>query len=353
MKFPSYISSSSRPVTAFLLRACLFAAGLATLQIAVVTLFAHDEDRTVLEALHAAEQERWPIVFFGDSTLEFVSKEDTDERTLEQMVSENLAAWTSSESSRDNSGIAPSTAFIAFPAMRMFVYAAMARHMEKAPYRPRYMIIPVNLRSFAPPWDWFPGWQFVDVFQELRFGAAYRYFKTPMLIFDVTDMVPISEEEYMNSPVYYGNEHCGQLKDFVMEMDKGYTRDLASGFIVSYMSPITSTNRQLVALRDLARTAKRLGVTPLFYLTPTDYEEGVNQLGEDLRRQLEANAKVVTQALADEVAPSLDLTFALDHSHFDYHHMPDEHLRDTGRVFLANQITDWIKAQEAAQASLR
>ena len=349
MKFPSYISSSSRPVTAFLLRACLLAAGLVALQIALVTLLSRNEDRTVLEALYAAEQKELPTVFFGDSTLEFVSKEDADERTIEQMLSENLASWAKSDSSQ---GVALSASFIAFPAMRMFVYAAMARHMEKSPYRPRYMIIPVNLRSFAPPWDWFPGWQYVDTFQELRFGAAYRYFKTPMLIFDVTNMEPISEGEFMSSPVYYGDEHRGQLKDFVMEVETGYTRDLASGFIVSYMSPVRSTNRQLVALRDLAQTTKRLGVTPLFYLTPTDYEEGVNQLGEDLRRQLQANAEVIAQVLAEEGVPVLDLTFALDHSHFDYHHMPNEHLRDTGRVFLADQITDWIRTQETARASL-
>jgi hypothetical protein len=88
------------------------------------------------------------ISMFGDSVAERVSRNDSDKRSLAQMVSENVAPRTFMALTRS--------------AHQPDIYEPLIRAMLLQPRRPRVLIVPVNLRSFSPQWMLSPDWHFAQ-----------------------------------------------------------------------------------------------------------------------------------------------------------------------------------------------
>ncbi len=104
--------------------------------------------------------------------------------------------------------------------------------------------------------------------------------------------------------------------------------------LTAYMGYIRADQRQLVALKSIARLLPRSGITPIFYITPVDYQIGESFFPNRFRERLERNSAVIRRELAVPGAIVLDLTTALDTQAFAWRQVvyPNEHLSRGGAV---------------------
>ena len=89
--------------------------------------------------LNRAIRDQREIIFFGDSTMGALGRNDRDKRPIGKMLEDRLKEKVS---------------MIAGSAYSMEIYHAFCTYLKAHAERlPRWIIIPINLRSFSPVWD--------------------------------------------------------------------------------------------------------------------------------------------------------------------------------------------------------
>jgi hypothetical protein len=113
---------------------------------------------------------RWKapeILFLGDSVLGRIAREDTDRRTLDQMVEDFLT-------SRKR------LLCISHPAYNLRIYYHLLQIFKCTRQKPKQVILPINMRSFSPQWDLNPAWQFNEEIDALKKYVQTSGRRTPI-----------------------------------------------------------------------------------------------------------------------------------------------------------------------------
>jgi len=221
------------------------------------------------------------------------------------------------------------------------LFAAMTRYIStNSTVMPGTIIIPVNLRSFSPEWYRKPQYQFERQKFILEKPAPLRYFFQPLATLHALTVPAVSQEEFLNSPVYSGTTTVGFVKDFE---DPGTFSTVTKEtrrqkFIYDYMGRIEANNEELLALAETLRLGEQAGISMLVYITPIDYTSGVSLVGKDFIPQIRENARIVCGIAAAAGTPCIDLSLALGTEHFDSRAYPNEHLDEAGRRYIAEQL---------------
>ena len=121
-----------------------------------------------IKLIDRAVSGKMDIVFFCDSTNFVYSMQDTDQRTISQMLQGLI-------SERE-------ILTIDHGAFSMDIYLAFCNYIIRSGNKPNVVIISVNMRSFSPAFDQRPNWQF----EEERFFLNYpllRPFFKPLAVF--------------------------------------------------------------------------------------------------------------------------------------------------------------------------
>lgn len=294
-------------------------------------VYTGDEDSNVVR-LRQLLQEGVDVVYFGDSVNYIVDPQDEDQRPISEMLD----------------GLVPNlkVAAIDHPAYHLRVFEAFVDALAGQLELPRAVVIPINLRSFSPSWDRFPQYQFTEVRRELKYGLWWRAVEKPLRTFHVLDdFREASWDEYEQTPVYFGTEPAGIVLDFD---NPSYRRPSPekrrNKFIFEYMAAVSPDHRLLESLRRIAARARELKITALFYVTPVDAETGTSYVGPAFVPQIEANTKAIRGQLTDIDPPLLDLALSLPAARFHYASVyPNEHLDETGRMFVARKLAAALK----------
>jgi hypothetical protein len=118
------------------------------------------------------------------------------------------------------------------------------------------------------------------------------------------------------------------------------------------MYPLTADHPRLRDMIDITRIFDSSRTRLLFYLTPIDYQTGNRLVGEAFSRRLRENSAVIRALLAAENVLAPDLTFSLGWEAFGWrgdgqvpggNKIPDEHLAEAGRRYVATQVADSLK----------
>ncbi len=88
------------------------------------------------------------VLYFGDLVVERISRDDLNQSTLGEMVTEDLKDIP--------------TCYISHSSYNPKIYYYLLSALEKMKGYPKVVILPVNLRCFSPQWDLNPQWQFED-----------------------------------------------------------------------------------------------------------------------------------------------------------------------------------------------
>jgi hypothetical protein len=285
------------------------------------------------------------VLYFGDSVVERVSREDVDTTPLGQAVADRL---------RPNH----TTCVVSHTGYRPGIYLALSRVLASLPKKPWLVILPINVRCFSPQWDWNPRFEL-----DREITAINRYPRDPqkkMIRLVPTDKMPVGFwkwQAFLRWQVRYPFSSSHRIKYFVNVIAKQPKDSSAADFrlrqifIFHYLHPLEANHRQLKYLQTLLRFLCELGIPVLSYLTPINYQAGARYVGEDFKALVSENVGKVLQqmagnsltAVSDNVfkGPKLTVanwTFLLTENFFFHRNESTEHLNASGRNKLSDSI---------------
>lgn len=291
------------------------------------------EYRLLKEFVTAYSSNRPPtLLAFGDSVFLRVASEDHPQESLADMLCLQFGDQIFQVSgSGYHSGI-----FERFSAV-----------LATLPARPSTVIIPVNLRSFSPTWDLNPLYQFraeTDVLSSFIAGD---------LNYRLQNVDADSDSQNLSFVMACGGGRSVTLGDFlditrtqpVPDSDEWVAR-LKCIFKYHYTCTLDQENRKLRSLVMAVKTLNDLGVAVYCYITPINYEAGIEYCGSSFAGKVCENISVLQHELETATAiTSLSGMFRLDDFAFKFGrdvfftpHNSTEHLRLEGRQFLTQRI---------------
>ncbi len=273
------------------------------------------------------------IIYMGDSTINWAAVHDINRNDMPILLNLLLPRAIIGK--------------VTHASYNMDVYAAYVDYIVRKNYHPRFVIIPINLRSFSAEWDRQPSWQFAKE----KFIAHYKdtmwmKFYQPLAVMRLFT-TPISQYEYQMTKVYNGSQEVGRVKDFDNPGFK-YTDEehLKKKLISRYMYDLKPENRKIIAMRHVARVLRDHGITAIFYITPIDVQTGIKALGGEFATRLGNNINCITTTLNEENTNVLNLSAALPTNNFAWiednklEAYPNEHLNLKGKMFVVKNLVN-------------
>jgi len=279
------------------------------------------------------------VLFFGDSTSLFVSRDDLVRRSVVDLISK---------------AIAPSkVCAIAGVAYHAGIYEALLRTLGSLPARPRVVVITVNVRQFATQWAAHPDYQFAEVIQAAREMAADPSGSVPIVPPFRRQGEPSGDawNAYRRTAVDYPGREESTVGAF---LDSIWTRGLPTRerqraiFAFHYLFSLTEAPRRLASLREAVLLAQQVAPSVVAYLGPINHEAATELLGSTFDRlDAERSRSIVDMCNGAAVRPNAvrvhDWTRLLPRAGFFHAYEPSEHLNELGRGALASRIVSTIR----------
>lgn len=323
----------------FIAKLALLAAILAALQLAFGVASGYKDTPTPVRLCDAYLEEGRDVIYLGESTLYTFDPADKDQAPINEMLQRLLPELR--------------IGCVAHDAYHMELYDAFATYLAGKPHPPRLVIVPINLGTVSPYWDRRPEYQFERLKLFLRHdNALFRAFYRPLAVFHVLNLTPHSQREFDHTLVYDGDTPVGLMSTFTSPAYRTFSEQhMRDQLVLRYMYRVPPDHPKLLAMTRLARTLEKAGVQVLFYLTPIDYETGDQYLGPRFSERIRENAALFTTKLDEAGQKPLDLTFNLGAGQFHWGSLyPNEHLNESGRRYVAEQLAQTVRARLEAPA---
>ena len=275
------------------------------------------------------------VLYLGDSVVERIADQDTDRRSLGQMVIDEIAPNLNG-------------AVISFSAYHISVYHAFLKSLEVTKKQPKIVILPVNIRAFSPQWDLQPRWQYKEELQALE---VYRKSSSKVIkqLFDDRYFVPkYLQNKYRKITVNYplsSFSTIGQFLDIIESRPKNENAQhfrKKQIFIFNYAHPLVTEHRKLIEITKTLNFLFNLGIKVFVYITPINIDAGVKYVGEKFKNQILSNIQTLENVLLPYernnsfVYSNWCLEFPSET--FFYNDLATEHLNQNGRLKLSKLI---------------
>jgi len=275
------------------------------------------------------------VLFFGDSTIRFTGERDVNRDGIDTFF-------------LNQSGL--SICAIASQGFTAILYSQYVQLLDSTRYRPKLVIIPVNLRVFSDsvakrPSTSFPLRQIYTRYRAIGVFEWRDYLKYRFL--GLEDRL---NNEWRNQPVVHGTVNLGtngeilaasridEPLDYAPEREPQYARQLAIKFRYHYMMPVETNDPMLKRIEETLGHLKKLGIPVLLYLTPINVQDGDRYVGTEFSEQVFRNVSVIKGRIAAHGETVIDLSRSLDPSFFIHKRDVFEHLNTDGREFVAQQV---------------
>ncbi|HNA89559.1 MAG TPA: hypothetical protein PK989_09650 [Anaerolineales bacterium] len=275
------------------------------------------------------------ILYLGDSVVERVSWGDKDKRTLDVMVADRL---------RNQKRLL----CVSHSAYHLKVYYYLLKVLSCTHQKPDLVILPLNIRSFAPQWDLNPNWQFNE-----EIAALEEFLKDPSRIPVISqnkEVIPFTEQE-KGMGLDFPFTHLKRFGEFQEIINSNPTSDEEKTFrkkqifIFHYLHPLSDSHPKLMFFPRIIGLCRELNIRLFIYVTPVNYQGGQRYVGKAFADLLSANVNVVRQKMEtnlDQALHFLDLSLALPSEAFFHADEASEHLNQYGRAqlteILANEV---------------
>lgn len=274
------------------------------------------------------------LLLLGDSVSERIANEDTDRRTLHQMMIDRV-------------GSAQSCLAISHTAYQPAIYRDLMEVLARLPASPRVVMLPINPRAFSPQWHGSPLWALEQEHAAIRAWLADPGRPIPAIadveagegLFDQFDRTRVRLQ--LSSLTRNGDLRAISLMptDNPAEQKVRY-REL---FAWHYAYTFDQSHPKLLALRDAITLIGRMNATALCYLTPINVEAGRDVHGPRFPDVAAALADQIARALAPALGTGghrfADFSAALGREFFFKNNLATEHLNARGRDKLAAAAT--------------
>jgi hypothetical protein len=274
------------------------------------------------------------IVGLGDSSIKFSYEKDIDTTTYSIL--------------RDVSG--KEIFEVLSPAYHVGIYEHFFKYIAKNHPSVKYVLVPINLRSFSTQWDMNPAYEFKKETAFLNGNAKWiEVFFRPLSVFKFFSP-DIDESEYHNTRVFKGTVPVGKVKDFLTRnYDKVTPEYFKDKMIFHYMYDLKPDHRKLRSIARMIKAGKKFNVTPVFFIAPVDHENGSALLGNEFTVQINKNVKTIRSVIDSNHGKILDLSTALGKNYFYWYYdekaeySPNEHLTYQGKLLVAQKLSELIK----------
>lgn len=276
------------------------------------------------------------ILLFGDSVTERVSIMDKDKRNLGGFVEKEFENRYR-------------LACLSHSAYHMKIYRALLEVLRSTRQKPGLVILPINVRSFSPQWDFEPSWQFEREIELIRNYVSDPFKVIPIL---AETVVPQTQyEEFDATEVSYPLTNSNRICQFRLIINgKPQTQEQFAYrkkqiFIFHYLHTLASEHPKLLHLLAIVRLLRELDINLLLYVTPINYQAGERYAGSEFTELLNKNTQVIRDALIpleSEMMKFFDLSTSLASDKFFTLDDATEHLNQYGRAELAVFISRMV-----------
>ena len=288
------------------------------------------------------------VLYLGDSTLLLPFGEVTTGEILQELLPDRRIGQ------------------VAHPAYNLDLFYDYTAYVDRHGDWPTTLVLPINLRSFSPAWDSRPAFQFEKESKILALGLPWaRLFLRPLDVFGFF-RPSISQQDFLNTPVYAGDVLVGYVRDFEeLTADETLQEDAENAYrevkledeetaqavlTYHYMYNLEPDHRKLDSMVAVAELAAKHGVNVIFYITPINVEQGERFLGSEFRERFTDNIRVVQSKLDAVASDNVTLlNMAFDLPAYDFTDL--EHLTETGKEYIAEQIALTIRRETASSIS--
>ncbi|MFA5143718.1 MAG: hypothetical protein WC522_06095 [Candidatus Omnitrophota bacterium] len=286
-----------------------------------------------IKELNECLKRKADVIYFGDSTISNSAKDDSDKRSIVSMLQDQLPQLK--------------ICCIQGSSYNMDVYLSFCRYILKQKYRPKVLIIPINMRSFSPEWDMRPEYQFEKLKVFLDGSIFLKILYRPLSVLKC-NLYGVRQDQFKNTPVFNGDMPVGRVKDFEQSIYGGCKDYSAAGarkvFLYLYMYSLKERHRKIQSMLGIAKIMKQSGTKVIFYITPIDYETGEKYLPAQFLKRLDSNTRLIASLLSIEGVDLLDISKGLGAASFNYP-FPciSEHMNESGRRYVAQRLADEIE----------
>ena len=268
------------------------------------------------------------VVYFGDSVIGSANGADADKRDIASMLQDRLPPG--------------SVGLVDRHGYDLDTFREFVDYIARQPRKPKWVVLPINLRSFSPAWDRRPQYQGEFDKLRLRHGDLLACaWSRPLSSFKLLRLNPISPREFQETHVYRGSARVGVIRDFDNPSYAVFSEEkLRNKFVLDYLYPLARNHRKLRSMLAVEEACRKAGIVPIFYVSPVDVESGTRSLGPEFRDTVAAHVELLRGLLAERKVPLLDLSSSLDAAAFDWRDRlyPNEHLKEKGRRFVADEV---------------
>ena len=289
-----------------------------------------------LNLLYNSDAPPPPVLYLGDSVIERVANQDKDKRTLGKIVSDELSSHLP-------------TGVISFSAYHMSIYCGLLSTLDATKHQPKIIILPINIRSFSPQWDFQPRWQYEEEQSVLK---KYRQSGTRVIgrIYRDQYLVPeYLQYKFRNTRVDYPMSDLntiGQFLDVIScesEDEKERINRKQQIFIFNYGHPLSKKHRKIFKLTEILNLLLDWKLKVVTYLTPINFDAGVRYVGPEFREQILKNVQVINDVILPYQKNGnlryFDWCTSFPSKMFFYDDLATEHLNQEGRLHLAKKIS--------------
>lgn len=276
------------------------------------------------------------VIYLADSLVLHVAPEDTDRRTLDVMIADQLPQGTSLLTLAGG-GFHP----------RLFrAYFDLFRFSDARPV----VITPLSPRLAYDAWAEHPVYGHAVALRTVRNITAPSRFGPIKPVARPTD-ADIARHDLKAHPTLLGDLTVGDYRRVVKQGP--HNSDEAQRHLYAYHHThlLRADSQYLQAITDMCARARELGIPHVVYETPYPMERGVELLGPQFREVAEANLAMVRDAAR---AGNPDLVPAETGALFGTGDFLDpfdgsEHLNQFGRARMADILTEAVQAQLRAR----
>lgn len=205
-----------------------------------------------------------PILFFGDSSVDFFEEGETDQRGILAMLNDIL--------SQPDVGSAANSGFT------LPLFHDMFTLLERPGSHVQTAIICINLGFLSPVWYMRPDPFYCQSRYFLKHnGAVAQAFYRPLVAFRTVSPISYSQTDRDRTLLVYESRPFGSVSDLERLLDRikdTPEADRAAATIAIYMQPCTPDNPSLRALVDLVRKCRRAGIQTVPYISPINASTG-------------------------------------------------------------------------------
>lgn len=260
------------------------------------------------------------ILYLGDSVVFRVGPKET-EGSLAEMLAQDLSMPVLS---------------VTHGANAMDSFLAQVEYITRARLHPKVIVIPVNLRSFGPEWEFNPYWDF-----SRRNSMYTRPFLNRLLAVLKYDFGQAKREKMSQRIIDIGGVKFRPFDVARRWLTVGNIRSASLSrayFLMRYGTDIRTSSR----FKDLERLVKLIRdaeLCVLFYITPINVESMAQFVEKEQRLHVEENLQALREVFTGSDIEWLDLSHELSSTDFDHPQgNPNEHLASSGRMECARLI---------------